>query len=125
MFNLEYITITADYFVYSFLIAVFSFVYSNILTDNGELLNGLKKLLYKLNNEERLNAGHGYHWLYKVLIFCEKCISGQIALWSFLIIHFQEYRNGAFVLVFPHFLFITLTIFFAVIIKKFYTKFIQ
>lgn len=125
MFELENIDITPQYFIYSFLIAVFSFIYSNVLTDNGELLNGLKKLLYKLNDEEKLNAGLGYHWLYKVLIFCEKCISGQIALWSFLIIHFHEYRNGSFVLVFPHLLFITLSIFFAVIIKSFYTKKLQ
>lgn len=112
-----------DYFLLSFLIAVFAFVYTNILIDTGEILEEWKAFIYNiLGNEKRLSEGHGYHPLYKAFVYCEKCVAGQISLWSFLIIHLAEYREVSFVLVLQHILFITLTIFLAIIIKLIHSK---
>lgn len=115
-----------DYFILSFLIAVFAFVYTNILTANGEVFGCIYKMLYhKFKSDQREQNGLPRHPLFKVLIDCEKCVSGQISLWSFLILHLYGYREVSFALVLQHILFITLTILFTIIIKSFYIKLLE
>lgn len=64
----------------SILIAVFSYVYTNILTEPDMLFNGLYRKL----------DGNIPNWLFYPLIHCEKCNAGQIALWVYI----YEYYLG-------------------------------
>jgi|SRR3972149_4608034 len=117
---------TPDYFILSLLIAVVSFVYTNILTGNGEAFGWLYKRMYHLfKSDERESKGLPRHPLFKVLIDCEKCVAGQISFWSFLIIHYNEYLKVSFLLALQHLLFVGLTIFFTIIVKSFYKKVIE
>lgn len=116
---------TQDYFILSFLIAVLSYVYTNVLTEPTEIFSKWKAWLHnKLNDEDKLNAGLGYHALFKVLVHCEKCFSGQAALWVYLILSFNTYLDSIlipkalFILTLKHLCFIALTIFTTIIIKK-------
>ena len=104
------------------LIAIFAFVYTNILTDSEMLLNGVYNWMDGLNNV----ATGKKHWLFMVLIHCERCVSGQVALWLYLYYNLTEYVfNFSFNLLFCHFFFITFTILCASIIKGIYNKHIK
>ena len=64
------------------LIAIFSFVYTNILTQPDQIFSGLYKFLYRFfKTDERNEAGLSAFWLFKIIIHCEKCVAGQLALW--------------------------------------------
>ncbi len=92
----------------SFLIAVFAYVYSNILTDEDQLLNWVyNKLDQKIVR---------YRWIFHVVIHCEKCISGQAALWLYLYFNFFKYNF------LHHLFFITFTILAAEFIKQIHKK---
>lgn len=56
------------------LIAVLSYVYTNVLTEPEMIFNGLYKKL----------DGRIPNWLFYPLIHCEKCNAGQIALIVFI-----------------------------------------
>lgn len=56
------------------LIAVLSYVYTNILTEPDMIFNGAYKWL----------DGRIPNWLFYPLIHCEKCNAGQIALLTFI-----------------------------------------
>ena len=57
----------------SIVISIVAFVYSTILTDEGMILSKFKGYLY-------MKIGK-YPNLFKPLIDCAYCVSGQIALW--------------------------------------------
>ena len=70
------------------LIAVFSFVFTEILCSEGMILSDVRKYVYKLpifNHAERMYEGLGYHPLFKVLFGCPICLSGQLSLWYYVI----------------------------------------
>lgn len=91
-------------------IAISAFVYSIILTDNGQILNGIADYL-----ERKLPE-----WLYKPLIGCQYCVSGQWALWFYFYVCFVEQRfNYVWWL---HIWLIMQTIFIVKIITYFYFK---
>jgi hypothetical protein len=114
---------TLDYFLLSLLIAICAFIYTNVLIETGEVLDWWAAFFYNFfDNEERLIKGDGYHPVYKAFFQCEKCVAGQISLWSFLALHINEYREVSFVLILQHILFITLTIFLAIITKLIHKK---
>ncbi len=92
--------------VYTILIACCAIAYSNILTSNGQLLNGIYNYL------ERKLPGY----LFKPLIGCHKCVSGQWALWLYLFYFKVEYD------IIIHIWFILQTIFNATVINLFYEK---
>lgn|SRR3990167_7246821 len=97
----------------SVLIAVLAFVYTNLLTNSNQIFAGLYRFLYKkFKTESRIMSGRPYHPLFMVLIHCEKCVAGQVALWLYLYYHLNDYD---FV---QHILFISFTIFIAHIIQK-------
>ena len=101
------------------LIAMFSFTYTNILTDGGQLLNGLYIWLNGVfKTDERSAVGLGPHWLFKIIIHCEKCNAGQIALWSYLFINKIGYILTPTSVFFYHVLFITYTILITELIKQ-------
>lgn len=111
------------YFVVSILIAITAFVYSYVLVQPGEIF---AKIFLKLDlffkSDERRAQGLGVHWLFKMIMWCEKCVAGQLALWIYLICCWPWYLQGYFIMIIPHFLFVGLTIFLTLVIKKIYLK---
>lgn len=67
----------------AFLLGVLGFVYTNILTESGMIFAPLYKWLNfsVFKNEKR----EDYHWLFKILIHCERCFTGQLALWWYIL----------------------------------------
>ena len=51
-------------------VAVIAFVFSHILTDQGEILEWYERIILRLPD-----------WLYKPLGGCGRCFAGQIGLW--------------------------------------------
>lgn len=121
--------ITSIVFLYllsSLLIAITAFVYSNILILPGEIFGKLYgKLDVFFKTDERAAEGKPVHPVFKMIMQCEKCVSGQMALWIFMICIFPKYMDACFIYIIPHILFIGLTIFLTLIIKKLYTKYIK
>lgn len=114
------------FFAGSLLIAIAAVVYSYILTQNGEVFGGLYGVLDRLfQSDRRACRGLGPHPIFKMIMWCEKCVAGQMSLWIFLYVAFPFYRRGQLFIMVPHALFICLGIFLALCVKKFYTKYIE
>lgn len=112
-----------DYFFYSLLTAIAAFTYSYILTEPGEFFGKIHMWISDyFKNDQRMNEGQPLHPLYKMIIGCEKCVAGQIALWSFLAFNYDNYSIKA---AFAHVLYVSLTIFLAAVIKGIYIKTIK
>lgn len=97
---------------YSAQIAVFAFVYCIILTERGMILEGFSAFLNKKFNPKReylkklypdkwqemydlpffkkmLGVKYqirDFDWLYKIIIGCERCVAGQVALWFYVVV---------------------------------------
>lgn len=111
------------FFIWSVLISIFSFVYTYILTQPDHLLNGTYKRLYSFfKTDERLAENKSVHWLFKILMYCEKCNAGQIACWLYLFNNLHNYYLHPVRTFLFHLSFITLSIFLTSIIKNTYTK---
>jgi hypothetical protein len=95
-----------EFYLYPLLIAVFSYVYTNVLTEPNMILNGL----YNWSDRNL------YKWLHYPFIHCEKCNAGQIALFTYVLNNLINYKEWAFYT--ELFSFITLTILLTLIIKK-------
>ena len=78
---------------YSIFIGIFGYVWSNILTDDGMILNWFDKW----------SAKYMPDYLYKPIIGCAYCVSGQLALWSYFFMFEYNFLD--------HILFITTSIF--------------
>lgn len=61
-------------------IAISAFTFSNIITEPGQILSRVQDFL-----ERKLPE-----WLYKPLIGCQYCISGQWALWIYIYLSFTQ-----------------------------------
>lgn len=99
----------------AFLIAILGFVYTNLLTEPEMILNPL----YNWIQCKLTSACHVSWWrkaLFKIIIHCEKCFSGQFAFWFYLITEFKSY---SFI---EHVFFVAFTIFIVSIVKNLYTK---
>lgn len=88
--------------------AVVAFVYTEILVAGDQILNPWYKFL-----ERKVGK---YPWIFKPLVDCGKCVSGQISLWSYLVFYFHFYN------VLDHAFVICLAIMLTVIIKIIYQK---
>lgn len=97
------------------LIAVFAFVYTNLLTDEKQIFNGLYNWLESRLIDKKTGKTH---WLFYVTIGCEKCVAGQLALWIFLYNNPINYITNPLKTSFLHFAFITFTILTTEIIKN-------
>jgi hypothetical protein len=87
------------------MIALVAFVYSDVLTESGMILNWLYRSL------DNLLPG----FLFKPLIGCFKCVSGQMALWYYMIYHNNyDYREHLYI--------ICLTIFLSQLLCRIYRK---
>ena len=107
-------------------ISITAFTYSHILTRPGELFSWPYKILdIFFKTDDRAMAGLGMHPLFKLLIGCEKCVSGQMALWIFTLLNLHSYPTDVKMYLIAHILFIGITIFFTTIIKSIYLKIID
>lgn len=74
-------------------------IYKLILLEPGHALSGwnifVRRMYMKFvgSDEEKYFK---YQWILKPIVECELCISGQIALWSFLIINFRQFDDYFF-----------------------------
>lgn len=100
----------------AFLIAVLAFTYTNILTEPNQIFNGLYKKLDSLFN----GTTGKKHWLFKIIIHCEKCFAGQTALWLYALTHIMEYQEYPWETPFLHIAFIAFTIFLTSLITHIY-----
>lgn len=88
-------------------IAVSAFTYSNILTEGDMILAPVWSWV-----DERFVGRQ--RWIFQVLINCQFCISGQWALWYYLIYYHSHYDF------FTHVWFILQTIFMAKVVTWLY-----
>lgn len=110
-------------------ISITAFVYANILSQPGEIFGKWYGFLNNLfQTDKRISSGKQLHPLFKMMIGCEKCVSGQLALWYFMANNYGGYFIGVreFILTaFQHSFFIATTIFLTTIIKSLYEKYIN
>lgn len=87
------------------LIAIVAFVYSELLTRQGMIFNWLFTKIDKLPAP-----------LSQPLIGCPYCVSGQMSLWLYLVLHWSGYN------LIEHVAYISLTIFIEHVILNLNTK---
>jgi len=87
------------------IIAICGYVYSIKLTEPEMIFNKLYHLLHRLPG-----------WLFNPLIGCVYCVTGQIALWYYLLTYWNEYN------LLTHIVYICLSIFAVEIIMILKTK---
>ena len=95
-----------DIYVAIFL-GILGSVYIETLADEEGILSGYYKLLTRLYSK--------YPYLAKPLGFCQYCMIGQIALWSYVFIYWNEYDLFHIV---KNIFFITLSIFMVDVFQK-------
>ena len=88
--------------LYSLFAAITAIVYTEVLTDTGMILDFWSRFLHNHIKRE---------WILKPLVDCVYCVGGQVALWSYPVVFWNEYS------VIYHFLYIMLVIFFIHIYK--------
>lgn len=64
-------------YLLSWAISVVAFTYSEILTDHGMILYKWRGILFMLFKNED-------HFIFKILVGCAYCVSGQWMLWIYL-----------------------------------------
>lgn len=103
---------------FAILIAIAAVVYSTILTEEDSILHKWYLFLYDLfDTDQRAEQGKSKHWLFMLLIYCEKCIAGQMAFWLYICTHnIREY------IWYNHIFFTAATIFAAAIVKWIYKQ---
>ncbi len=100
----------------SFLIAVAAFVYTNILTEPEMLFNGL----YNYLDGKFIGK---WRFIFKILIHCEKCLSGQLAFWIYLWVNYNFYLSSEFLSIgLNHIFFVSFAILIATILNIIYKK---
>ncbi len=109
---------------FSIIIAMIAFVYSVLLTEQHALFCGVYNFLYELfETDERISEGKPMHWLFMILIGCDRCVAGQIALWFFLYRNYELYAGDFFEALLIHLGFVSLTILLTVALKESYYKY--
>lgn len=113
------------------LIAILSVTYTYLLTQGGQIFNWFYNKMDKLfKTDDRQMKGKGKHFLFKILIDCHLCFSGQLAFWLFSITNYNLYLSInnfqiALSVIFTHIFFVAFTILSSAIIKGIYTKYIE
>lgn len=93
-------------------LALTAYVYSNVLTEPGMILNGLYNWMEEALQAERKGWGQ---WVFKPLIGCFYCVAGQFAMWGYIVAYRASYN------VFEHIFFICYTIFTVHLLHLIYT----
>jgi hypothetical protein len=70
--------------IYGITCGVIGFVWCIVLTDKGMIFNRLNRYLHNTLNTQKQILEAEYSWMYKILIGCERCFSGQFALWTYI-----------------------------------------
>ncbi len=105
-------------YILTWVIAVCGYTYSNILTDNEMILSKWRLFLYKKFSSCDRTAED--HWLFKIIVGCAYCVSGQWMLWTYLFISifdsnlFDKMEYNLFI----HLAVIMVTVFNVAIINK-------
>lgn len=128
--EIETLNSVSAFFVTPLLLAVIGFVYCVILVAPDQLLNGWYNWLYDLFKvTNRLEEGKPRPGLFKILVGCEKCFTGQFCAWFFLFQNIGLYGDvirfhiGAlFGLMIVHAAFVSLGIYYVTILNSFYNK---
>lgn len=114
--------------------ALVGVVYSSILTEPGMIFHGLYKWLelklWNKCNYRIFEDSPKYKWIFKPLIDCYRCVSGQIALWVFSFLFFNKYIlffcsasiRSIFNLLGTHVFLICLSIFTSCLLNNLYQK---
>lgn len=65
-------------------------MYAAVLTEPGHIFSKWKNFLDEALNGKDSNGNYTstLHWIYDPLVGCALCVSGQMMLWSMLILHF-------------------------------------
>lgn len=98
--------------LYSFNLAVFVYVLAVVLTKPKHILRGW---FVWLQNLERRN-----HYLAYPLGYCEKCLGGQMALWSWLVYNHAEYSGDFILALSRHVMFIFFTIALIIALRRWF-----
>lgn len=110
-------------------IAITAFVYSHILTQPGEIFGKLyARLDIFFNTDKRSCEGLGFHPIFKMIMACPKCVSGQLSFWYYMAHNYVGYLSGTHSFIynaFMHIGFTCTTIFITVIVKSLYEKYIN
>lgn len=107
---------TTDIF-FAFQLGVLGYVITCILMAEDYLLEWYLDLLLVLEIKGKFGK-----WLSKPLGLCEKCMTGQIALWVWLIVNNGEYLEDWFTALLRHALFISFSILSVSVIKNIFVK---
>ena len=104
-------------------IAIVAYIYADVLTEGGMILNPLYVKLDTWRINPCSNKKVIPEWIFKPLIGCYKCVAGQMALWSFFVVNYSEYMNiksifELSVLIGNHLFFITLTILLSCLVQR-------
>lgn len=97
-----------ELYIFTLVVAIIAYTYTEILTDHGMIFFRWKGWLFKkLKSDE--------HWLFKILVGCPYCVSGQMALWMYLyFVVFESLEYHWYV----HISTVAITIFNVALIKK-------
>lgn len=101
----------------AFQIAVLAYVIAAVLMSEGGILERYYDLLLDLRDSGRLGAV-----LSKPLGLCEKCLTGQLALWTWLYMNYADYFYNPFEALLKHSIFISFSILFVITIKTIFSK---
>lgn len=105
-------------------IAIVAVTYTYILTRAGQILSGFYNWLDQVfKTDKRAAEGKEVHPVFMVIMYCEKCFSGQVALWLFLYYNWNNYLYHFRIdYIFIHIFFVLYTIFLSSVIKHSYIK---
>ena len=95
------------------------YVYASHLTDGGQILNGWYNFLDRKIGTESDNP---QMWLFMPLVGCYKCVTGQMALWSFLYLYWELYTIDALLTLSLHITTICGAILLAIFYDRIYFK---
>lgn len=107
-----------------FMVGCVGFIYTVVLTRPGEIFSGLyRRLNERFNKIDECTWRKHDHPLFKILIGCEKCNSGQLALWTYPL--FIGIRNYEPLHIMYHLFAISTAILFSIILNSIYQKWLR
>lgn len=107
---------TIDIF-FAFQLGVLGYVITCILMTQDYLLEWYLDLLLILETKGKFGK-----WLSKPLGLCEKCFTGQLALWIWVWFSYVEYIENWSLAMFRHIVFISFSILFVVLMKNIFDR---
>lgn len=80
----------SEYIFLAFKIAVIAYMYAGVLTEPGHIFSKWKNYWDETLNVKYEDGTYMYrmHWIYDPLVGCALCVSGQMMLWSLVILYF-------------------------------------